>query len=247
MVLSIKDLRKVYSNGVVTEALKGVNLSVNRGEFIGIMGPSGSGKTSLLNIIATVDKPTTGEIILNGQNPHSISQAMLAQFRRKQLGIVFQDFNLLDTLSVRENIALPMILDKINHKAIETRLQEVAKYLGISDLLDKHPYEISGGEAQRTAIARAVINEPSLLLADEPTGNLDSKASDDVMNMFAKLNEQESVTTIVVTHDPMAASFCNRVVFIKDGVLYNEIYKGDSRTKFYNEILDMLSFLNTAE
>jgi len=247
MVLSIKDLRKVYSNGVVTEALKGINLSVNRGEFIGIMGPSGSGKTSLLNIIATVDKPTTGEMILNGQNPHSISKSMLAKFRRKQLGIVFQDFNLLDTLSVRENIALPMILDKINYKTIELRLQEVAKYLGISDLLDKHPYEISGGEAQRTAIARAVINEPSLLLADEPTGNLDSKASDDVMNMFAKLNEEECVTTIVVTHDPMAACFCNRVIFIKDGVLYNEIYKGDNRNKFYNEILDMLSFLNTAE
>lgn len=247
MVLSIKDLRKVYSNGVVTEALKGINLSVNRGEFIGIMGPSGSGKTSLLNIIATVDKPTTGEIILNGQNPNSISQAMLAKFRRKQLGIVFQDFNLLDTLSVRENIALPMILDKINHKDIETRLQEVAKYLGISDLLDKHPYEVSGGEAQRTAIARAVVNKPSLLLADEPTGNLDSKASDDVMSMFAKLNDEECVTTIVVTHDPVAASFCNRVVFIKDGVLYNELYKGDSRNQFYNEILDTLSFLNTAE
>lgn len=247
MVLSIKDLRKVYSNGVVTEALKGINLSVNRGEFIGIMGPSGSGKTTLLNIIATVDKPSTGEIILNGENPHSISQSKLAKFRRKQLGIVFQDFNLLDTLSVGENIALPMILDKINHKAIKVRLLEVAKYLGISDLLDKHPYEISGGEVQRTAIARAVINNPSLLLADEPTGNLDSKASDDVMNMFAKLNRDESVTTVVVTHDPMAASFCNRVIFIKDGILYNEIYKGDSRNKFYNEILDVLSFLNTAE
>lgn len=243
-MLKIKNLRKVYTKGVNTEALKGINLDVEEGEFVGIMGPSGSGKTTLLNIISTIDTPSSGEILIKGENPNKISKRELSLFRRNELGMVFQYFNLLDSLSVKENIALPMILNKEKIKIIEDKVLSISETLGISSLLNKHPYEISGGEAQRTAIGRAIINNPSLLLADEPTGNLDSKSSNDVMQLIELLNKEKQTTTILVTHDPKAASFCNRVIFIKDGLLFNEIHKGDSQQQFFNDILQMLSFFN---
>lgn len=246
MSLQLNNITKTYGKRITTEALKGISLSVKDGEFLGIMGPSGSGKTTLLNIIATIDHPTTGSVLINNQEPHAVSENQLALFRRRELGIVFQSYNLLDTLTVRENIAMPMVLEKKSVKEIDTRVKELATLLGISKLLDKMPYEISGGEAQRTAIGRAVVNKPSLLLADEPTGNLDSKSSADVMSLLSKLNKEEGVTTVLVTHEAQAASYCERVIFIKDGVLNNEINKGDNDKQFFQEIMDVLTFFNTS-
>ena len=202
------------------------------------MGPSGSGKTTLLNMISTIDKPTTGTMELKGKNPLLLRGEELALFRRRELGFVFQDFNLLDTLTIGENIVLPLTLDKVSVKEQDERLNEVSTILGIKDLLGKRTFEVSGGQAQRTAIARALINNPSILLADEPTGNLDSKSSKVVMELF-----QNKVTTMMVTHDPLAASYCSRILFIKDGSIYNEIYKGSSREQFYQEIMDVLTLL----
>lgn len=245
MILQLKNITRVYDKGVRTEALKGIDLSVNKGEFIGIMGASGSGKTTLLNIISTIDAPSSGQVLINGQNPYGANKNDLAQFRRRELGIVFQSYNLLDSLNISENMALPMILEREKPSLIESRVKDLANLLGISDNLNKKPYQVSGGEAQRAAIGRAVINNPSLLLADEPTGNLDTKSSDDVMGLISKLNKEKEVTTLLVTHDPQAASYCSRVIFIKDGLLHNEIYRGSSQKQFFNEILDTLSFLNS--
>lgn len=242
-VLKISNLSKVYEGKVSYKALKNITLSIEKGEFVGIMGPSGSGKTTLLNIISTIDSPTSGEVVLNSSNPHKLNKKDLALFRRRELGFVFQDFNLLDTLTIRENIILPLTLDKVSLEEMEKRIDIVAKKLGIEGILDKRTFEISGGQAQRTAVARALINNPSLLLADEPTGNLDSKAAKDVMELFSYVNEKDEVTTLMVTHDPYTASYCHRVIFIKDGELYNEIYRGDNREVFYQEIMDVLSLL----
>ena len=246
MSLQLNNITKTYGKRITTEALKGINLSVKDGEFLGIMGPSGSGKTTLLNIIATIDHPTSGSVLINSQDPHAVSENQLALFRRRELGIVFQSYNLLDTLTVRENIAMPMALEKKSVNEIDSRVKELAALLGISHLLDKMPYEISGGEAQRTAIGRAVVNKPSLLLADEPTGNLDSKSSTDVMSLLSKLNKEEGVTTVLVTHEAQAASYCERVIFIKDGGLNNEINKGDNDKQFFQQIMDVLTFFNTS-
>ncbi len=207
------------------------------------MGPSGSGKTTLLNMISTVDKPTSGQITIKNKNPLKLKGEDLALFRRRELGFVFQDFNLLDTLTIGENIVLPLTLDGISIKEQDEKLIRVSKILGIENLLEKRTFEVSGGQAQRTAIARALIHDPSLLLADEPTGNLDSKASKTVMELFEKINKEEKVTTMMVTHDPLAASYCNRILFIKDGAIYNEIYKGDTRQQFYQEIIDLLALV----
>ena len=245
MLLEIKDLTKYFGSNNVVKALDGINLSVEQGDFIGIMGPSGSGKTTLLNLISTIDKPTSGSISINGTEVSSLTSDSLASFRRRDLGIVFQDFNLIDSLSVRENIMLPMILDKGREETMEKRLKEVAKILNISEILDKRPYEISGGEAQRTAIGRALFNSPQLLLADEPTGNLDSKNAGAVMRLFASINEQVGVTTMMVTHNPESASYCKRIIFIRDGKLYNMIERGESREQFFEQILHLLSFMST--
>jgi putative ABC transport system ATP-binding protein len=245
MLLEIKDLTKYFGSNNVVKALDGINLSVEQGDFIGIMGPSGSGKTTLLNLISTIDKPTSGSISINGTEVSSLTSDSLASFRRRELGIVFQDFNLIDSLSVRENIMLPMILDKGREETMEKRLKEVAKILNISEILDKRPYEISGGEAQRTAIGRALFNSPQLLLADEPTGNLDSKNAGAVMRLFASINEQVGVTTMMVTHNPESASYCKRIIFIRDGKLYNMIERGESREQFFEQILHLLSFMST--
>ncbi|EGT4245426.1 ABC transporter ATP-binding protein [Clostridioides difficile] len=242
-ILTVNNLSKVYSKKIIFNALNDINFSIEDGEFVGIMGPSGSGKTTLLNMISTIDKPTTGTMELKGKNPLLLRGEELALFRRRELGFVFQDFNLLDTLTIGENIVLPLTLDKVSVKEQDERLNEVSTILGIKDLLGKRTFEVSGGQAQRTAIARALINNPSILLADEPTGNLDSKSSKVVMELFQKINKENKVTTMMVTHDPLAASYCSRILFIKDGFIYNEIYKGSSREQFYQEIMDVLTLL----
>ncbi|SDW11447.1 putative ABC transport system ATP-binding protein [Marininema mesophilum] len=242
-MLQVQGLSKLYAGKVSTRALTDIQLSVEQGEFVGIMGPSGSGKTTLLNMVATVDTPTSGEVIINGKNPHTLKKNNLARFRRRHLGFVFQDFNLLDTLTIAENIVLPLTLDKKSVKEMDRKLNAVAEKLGIVEILKKRTYEVSGGQQQRAAIARAVIHSPSLLLADEPTGALDSKSSRTVMEMIEMINETEGTTTLLVTHDAQAASYCHRVVFIKDGQLHSEIYRGSNRQAFFQEIIDMLSFL----
>ncbi|WP_068775947.1 ABC transporter ATP-binding protein [Paenibacillus sp. FJAT-26967] len=242
-ILKVRDLSKIYKGMISYEALSNIDLTINKGEFVGIMGPSGSGKTTLLNLVSTIDSPTSGEVRINNENPHKLSADKLAMFRRRELGFVFQSFNLLNTLTVKENIVLPLTLDAADLKEMQQRVALIAEKLGISGILDKRTYEISGGQAQRTAIARALIHSPKLVLADEPTGNLDSKAARDVMQLLTKLNREDEATLMLVTHDAMAASYCNRVVFIKDGRLYNEIYCGDSREAFYQKILDVLSLM----
>ncbi|GIO61880.1 MULTISPECIES: ABC transporter ATP-binding protein [Paenibacillus] len=242
-ILEVKHLSKIYEGRVPLQALDHIQFAVAAGEFVGVMGPSGSGKTTLLNVIATIDEPTAGEVWINGTNPHQLSRKQTALFRRRELGFVFQHFNLLDTLSVGENIVLSLSLDGVPVREMERRLEEVAEKLGIRGILDKRTYEISGGQMQRTAIARALIHRPSLILADEPTGNLDSKASKDVMETLDQMNRQEQATVLMVTHDPVAASFCHRVIFIKDGKFYNEIYQGSNRQAFFQKIIDMLSLL----
>ncbi|EJP6472616.1 ABC transporter ATP-binding protein [Clostridium botulinum] len=242
-ILRVSNLKKVYGKKIIFTSLNNISFNIDEGEFVGIMGPSGSGKTTLLNMISTVDKPTSGQITIKDKNPLTLKGQDLALFRRRELGFVFQDFNLLDTLTIGENIVLPLTLDGISIKEQDEKLTRVSKILGIENLLQKRTFEVSGGQAQRTAIARALIHDPSLLLADEPTGNLDSKASKIVMELFEKINKEEKVTTMMVTHDPLAASYCNRILFIKDGAIYNEIYKGDSRQQFYQEIIDVLALL----
>ncbi|MCP8969336.1 ABC transporter ATP-binding protein [Ectobacillus ponti] len=242
-LLLVKNLTKIYQGKVPYKALHNINLCLEQGEFVGIMGPSGSGKTTLLNVISTIDAPTSGDVFINGNNPYSLKKNDIAHFRRRELGFVFQHFNLLETLTVAENIVLPLTLEGTPLAEMEQRLQEAARKLGIEGILQKRTYEISGGQMQRTAIARAIIHKPQLLLADEPTGNLDSKSSRDVMETLEQLNSCDQTTMMMVTHDALAASYCNRVVFIKDGQLYNEIHRGTSRQAFFQEIIDMLSLL----
>lgn len=242
-ILDVKHLTKIYEGKASHKALENINFSIEKGEFVGIMGPSGSGKTTLLNLIATIDSPTSGEVKINNRNPHLLNRKETALFRRHELGFVFQNFNLLDTLTVEENIILPLTLDGEPVREMEKKLQVVTKKLGIDSILKKRTYEISGGQMQRTAIARAIIHEPSLILADEPTGNLDSKSSRDVMETLSAINKNEKATALMVTHDAVAASYCHRVIFIKDGQLYNEIYRGDNRQAFFQKIIDMLALL----
>ncbi|NLJ86993.1 MAG: ABC transporter ATP-binding protein [Firmicutes bacterium] len=246
-VVTAQRLTKIYSSSegaTATQALCGLSLEVEGGEFVGVMGPSGSGKTTLLNILATLDTPTSGSVEISGVSPAKLHGDQLALFRRRKLGFVFQDFNLLNTLSVRDNIALPLALDNMKAKEIHRRIEEVAARLGIVHILDKRTYEISGGEQQRVAIARGIVHRPAILLADEPTGNLDSKASREVMQAFADLNSTDAATILVVTHDPFVASFCRRIVFIKDGKVFSELRRGaDNRQAFFQKILDSLSVL----
>ncbi|WP_026907309.1 ABC transporter ATP-binding protein [Paucisalibacillus globulus] len=242
-MLKLTKVSKIYEGKVAYRALTDINLEIDKGEFVAIMGPSGSGKTTLLNIISTIDAPTTGEVEMEGKNPHKLKKNDLAKFRRNELGFIFQDFNLLHTLTVEENIVLPLTLDGARVKEMKEKANKLANSLGISGIMNKRTYEISGGQAQRVAIARAMIHEPKLLLADEPTGNLDSKASKDVMEMLVTINQQEKTSLLMVTHDPQAASYSDRVVFIRDGKLHSEIHRGDSRQAFFQKIIDMLSLM----
>lgn len=241
-ILEANGLNKVYPGKVSTQALTDIHLTIAEGEFVGVMGPSGSGKTTLLNMVSTIDVPSSGTVKIGGQDPYAMKRNELAKFRRRELGFVFQDFNLLDTLTVAENIVLPLTLDGLNLKEMDERLHTIADRLGIRDILGSRTYEISGGQRQRTAIARAVITRPSILLADEPTGALDSKASRVVMESLEGLNGHDRTTIMLVTHDPLAASYCHRIVFIKDGRLAAEIHRGDSRQAFFQKIIDTLSF-----
>lgn len=244
-VLKAQGLGKIYSSkgNVVYKALEDIELQVEAGEFVGVMGPSGSGKTTLLNLLATIDRPTSGQIEINGINPTRLNEKKLALFRRRELGFVFQDFNLLDTLSIKENIILPLVLEGMAPKVIEQRLKPIVELLQITPILAKRTYEVSGGQKQRAAIARAIIHQPSVVLADELTGNLDSKAAKDVMDSLKDMNERLKATVLMVTHDPFSASYCERIVFIKDGKFFSEIRRGTNRQAFFQQILDALSVL----
>lgn len=242
-MLKLTNLGKVYEGKVAYRALTDINLEIDKGEFVAIMGPSGSGKTTLLNIISTNDSPTTGNLEIEGKNPHRLKKNALAKFRRNELGFIFQDFNLLHTLTVEENIVLPLTLDGASVNEMKEKAGKMAENLGITPIMNKRTYEISGGQAQRVAIARAMIHQPKLLLADEPTGNLDSKAAKDVMNMLGNINKKEETSLLMVTHDPQAASYSDRVIFIRDGKLHSEIHRGESRQAFFQKIIDMLSLM----
>ncbi|MBD8033891.1 MULTISPECIES: ABC transporter ATP-binding protein [Solibacillus] len=242
-ILQIQEATKVYEGKVTKRALNQLSFEVEKGEFIAIMGPSGSGKTTLLNMVSMIDTLTSGEIIFNGMKPQKLNSEELAFFRRRQLGFIFQDFNLLPTLTVEENIILPLTLDEQPIAVMEERLHHLSELLELTSILVKRPNEISGGQAQRTAIARALIHKPMLVLADEPTGNLDSNASREVLELLGKMNQDNNTTILMVTHDPIAASYCDRVIFIKDGEFFNEIYKDDRRQTFFQRILNVLSLL----
>ena len=240
-ILTVNNLSKVYGKKIIFNALNDINFSIEDGEFVGIMGPSGSGKTTLLNMISTIDKPTTGTMELKDKNLLLLKGEELALFRRRELGFVFQDFNLIDTLTVGENIMLPLTLEGASIKDMNIQTKSISKFLGIDKILDRKTYEISGGQAQRCAIARAIINKPAILLADEPTGNLDSKSTDDVLKLFTRINKEQNVTTLMVTHEAYSSSYSDRVIFIKDGCIYTEIKKSESSNSFYSDILAVLS------
>ena len=244
-ILEVKNLKKYYgSHGNITKAVDGISFDVLEGEFVAIMGASGSGKTTLLNTISTIDTVTSGNIYLDGVDITTLKEEELADFRRENLGFIFQDFNLLDTLTIEENIALSLIINHEDILKVDKKVDDIAKKLGIQDILDKFPYEVSGGQKQRCACARALINEPKLILADEPTGALDSKSSRMLLETMDEMNERLHATILMVTHDSFSASFCKRVIFIKDGKIFNEILKGEkSRKEFFNEILDVLTML----
>lgn len=248
MLLEVKNLKKVYTSklgGTSTEALKNVNFSIDKQEYVAIMGESGSGKTTLLNMLATFDKPTFGSINLNGIDFSKLKDKDLANFRRENLGFIFQDFNLLDTFSVKDNILLPLVLANKKYKDMETKMLQVAKSLGIDKILNQYPYQISGGQKQRVAVARAIITNPTLVLADEPTGALDSKSTEQLLDVFDDINKVGH-TIVMVTHSVKTASRANRVLFIKDGVVFHEIYKGDStNTEMYQKISDSLTLIQS--
>lgn len=250
MLLEVNNVRKVYTTRLSTqstEALKNVNFAVDNNEYVAIMGESGSGKTTLLNILATFDKATSGSVLLKGQDLSKLKDKDLADFRRDNLGFVFQDFNLLDNFSVKDNILLPLVLANKNYKDMEKRLEKVIKPLRIEKLIDKYPYEISGGQKQRVAVARAIITNPAIILADEPTGALDSKSTDQLLEVFDRLNEAGQ-TLIMVTHSVKTAARAKRVLFIKDGVVFHEIRKGNStNNEMFQKINDTLTLMQAGE
>ncbi len=245
-LLEVKSIKKEYKTrlgGVSVTALKNVSFSVEKGEYVAIMGESGSGKTTLLNILAALDKLTEGTVILDGMDLSSVKDKDVARFRRDNLGYVFQDFNLLDTFSLEDNICLPLVLAGMKYEEMQRKLGEIVKPLGIKDLLKKYPYEVSGGQKQRTAVARALITEPRIILADEPTGALDSKSSDELLGIFRQVN-QMGQTILMVTHSTKAASNASRVLFIKDGVIFHQIYRGqETDQQMYQKISDTLTLL----
>ena len=244
-ILVARKVKKTYGKRTLQqEVLKGIDVEVEKGEFVGIMGPSGSGKTTLLNVLCSIDTVTDGLVEINGQKLQGMKERALANFRRKELGFIFQDYNLLDTLTVKENILLPLSLSNMPKVAIESYLQDIVQVLSIEDILNKYPNEISGGQKQRTSAARALISNPSLVFADEPTGALDSKSASALLDNLAKINQTKNVTIMMVTHDAVAASFCSRVLFLKDGLIYTELYKGEkSRNEFFQQILNTQSVL----
>jgi putative ABC transport system ATP-binding protein len=242
-IVTLKEVTKIYEGKVMHRALNQLNFEALEGEFVAVMGPSGSGKTTLLNLISSIDLPTYGRVLINNIEPEKLSENNLALFRRSNLGFVFQEINLLNMLTVEENIVLPLTLDGFSIDEMEKRVSLLSNRLGLTEILDKRPDELSGGQAQRTAIGRALVHKTKIILADEPTGNLDSASAKEVLELLSEVNQTEGTTIIMVTHDPIAASYCDRVVFIKDGEFFNEIYKDERRQTFFQRILNVLSLL----
>ena len=244
-VLEVQNIEKYYGNkSNLTKAISNISFDVTKGEFVGIMGASGSGKTTLLNCISTIDRVTSGKIIINNKDITRLKGNNLITFRREELGFVFQDFNLLDTLTAYENIALALTIQKVSPKEIDRRVIEIARNLGIEEILNKYPYQVSGGQKQRIASSRAIITNPKLILADEPTGALDSKSSRQLLESFENLNEKFDATILLVTHDAFSASYANRILFIKDGKIFNELIKGNnSRKEFFEKIIEVQTLL----
>lgn len=244
-ILKIDQIEKYYgSKSSLTKAIDNISLEVNKGEFVGIMGASGSGKTTLLNCVSTIDRVLSGHIYLDGTDITKLKGNSLNKFRREQLGFIFQDFNLLDTLTAYENIALALSIQNVDVKTIDSKVRNVAEGLGITEVLNKYPYEMSGGQKQRVASARAIVTNPKLILADEPTGALDSKASRMLLEKIVALNQELAATILMVTHDTFTASYASRVIFIKDGKIFHELYKGnDTRKTFFNKIINVVSLM----
>lgn len=244
-ILQVENIEKYYGNkGNITKALDNISFTVSKGEFVGVMGPSGSGKTTLLNCISTIDTVTSGHISIQEQDITKLKSGSLARFRRESLGFIFQDFNLLDTLTAYENIALALTIQKTKASAINDRVQDVARKLEIEDVLKKYPYQMSGGQKQRVASARALITDPSLILADEPTGALDSKSSRMLLDSMEKMNRELHATIMMVTHDAFTASYAHRILFIKDGKIFNELIRGsDTRKEFFKRIMEVVTLL----
>ncbi|MFY8224008.1 ABC transporter ATP-binding protein [Clostridium perfringens] len=244
-ILSVENIEKYYGNkDNITKAIDNINFKIDKGEFVGIMGPSGSGKTTLLNCISTIDNVTTGSIVINGKDITKLKAKELEKFRRDELGFIFQDFNLLDTLTAYENIALALTIQGKKPKEIDALIKKVAKSLGIDGILNKFPYQISGGQKQRVASARAIVTNPSLILADEPTGALDSKSARMLLDSFESLNKDLEATILMVTHDAFTASYAHRILFIKDGKIFNELVRGtDSRKEFFDRIIEVITLL----
>lgn len=244
-ILKIDSIEKYYGNkGNILKAIDDVSFEVQKGEFVGVMGPSGSGKTTLLNVIATIDEVSSDHIYLNGKDLTEINKKEIGRFRRENLGFIFQDFNLIDTLTIHENIALALTINKTNKNEIDGKVNSVAKELGIEEILTKYPYEVSGGQKQRTACARALITNPKLILADEPTGALDSRSAQMLIEMISSLNKDFKATILMVTHDSFTASYCDRILFIKDGKIFTELVRGNNtRKQFFNQILDVVALL----
>ena len=244
-ILEVKNIEKYYGNKTnLTKAIDNISFNVQKGEFVGIMGASGSGKTTLLNCISTIDKVTAGKIIIDGKDITKLKGNQINKFRREELGFIFQDFNLLDTLTSYENIALALTIQKVNPDEIDKRVKEVAEKLNITDILNKYPYQISGGQKQRVASSRAIITNPKIVLADEPTGALDSKSARQLLETFENLNKNLDATILMVTHDSFTASYANRILFIKDGKIFNELIKGeDTRKQFFEKIIEVQTLL----
>lgn len=244
-ILEIKNLQKYYGNkGNITKAINNISFEVSEGEFIGIMGASGSGKTTLLNCIATIDNATAGHINIDGKDITEMKKKDLAKFRREKLGFIFQDFNLLDTLTAYDNIALALTILKTPVKKIDEKIRRIASLLNIEEVLNKYPYQMSGGQKQRVAAARAIVTNPKLILADEPTGALDSKSASMLLESIEMLNSKENATILMVTHDAFSASYCKRIFFLKDGKVFNELVRGnESRKEFFNRIIEVVSLI----
>lgn len=244
-ILKVEKIEKYYGNkDNTTKAIDNISFRVDKGEFVGIMGPSGSGKTTLLNCISTIDTVTTGNIIINDKDITKMKSKQLENFRKDELGFIFQDFNLLDTLTAYENIALALTIQGVKPREVDTKIKNVAESLGILEVLNKYPYQMSGGQKQRVASARAIVTNPSLILADEPTGALDSKSSRLLLDSFEKLNKDLEATILMVTHDAFTASYAHRILFIKDGKVFNELVRGnDSRREFFNRIIEVVTLL----
>ena len=244
-VLEVKNIEKYYGNkSNLTKAIDGISFNVGEGEFVGLMGASGSGKTTLLNCISTIDRVTAGKIIINNQDITKLKGNKLNKFRREELGFIFQDFNLLDTLTAYENIALALTIQKVNSHEIDKKVKEIAQKLEISEILNKYPYQISGGQKQRVASSRAIITNPKMVLADEPTGALDSKSARQLLETFEHLNQKLGATILMVTHDAFTASYAERIIFIKDGKIFNELVKGeDTRKQFFEKIIEVQTLL----